>query len=511
MRLDGGSARLTRRRLIVLGTAGLGMSLLTACGQPSSPAPAAKSDAKPAESKPADAAKPAESKPAQPAAQAQPTQAAPPAQQAAPAKGASQVTLSWITPAEVGLERDFYTGFYEDFQKQNPNVKVQVSFEAWSDYQTKLPTILAGGSIPDVIHLHASLAQDYGQRGAVRDLFPLMERDKLSRDDFFPFLLKQMSDYKTQTKLWAIPKDSAVYAVYYNKDLFDKAGVAYPKQGWTFAEFRETAKKVTLDKNGNAAGTPNFNPNEIAQWGMNWGDNPTDSPLPGSDQWQMIAWGQAGHWFSDDLTKAYFDNPDHIEFLQQVVDMRCVDRSIPQSGDSMGQGNSFRNGLVAMSIAHHSMVFFMNAEKKTFKYDVAWAPSGKNGTFQSAGCSGWAVPVKAQNPEVGWEFVKFLVSQEQQCKIVGAKRWGSPILACEENLLPVDNNPPGFKEVLYDPMFGKTPVKTQAIIYPPYLNEMRQVWKTEFDPHFNCGGGSLADAAKRAQPQIQALLDRARA
>ncbi len=102
MGVNGSSARLTRRRLIVLGTAGLGMSLLTACGQSASPAPAAKSDAKPAESKPA-----------QPAAQAQPTQAqaAQPAQQAAPAKGAAQVNLTWITPAEVGLERDFYTGF----------------------------------------------------------------------------------------------------------------------------------------------------------------------------------------------------------------------------------------------------------------------------------------------------------------------------------------------------------------------------------------------------------------
>jgi multiple sugar transport system substrate-binding protein len=507
MGAKGAPARLTRRRLIVLGTAGLGMSLLTACGQA---APAAKSDAKPAEAKPAQQA--AQAQPtAKPAEAAKPTQAAAqPAQQAAPAKGASQVNLTWITPAEVGLERDFYTGFYEDFQKQNPNVKVQVSFEAWSDYQTKLPTILAGGSIPDVIHLHASIAQDYGQRGAVRDLYQLMDRDKLSRDDFFPFLLKQMADYKTQTKLWAIPKDSAVYAIYYNKDLFDKAGAPYPKLGWTFEEFRETARKATLDRNGNNPTSPSFDANNIVQWGMNWGDNPTDSPLPGSDQWQNIAWGQAGHWFSDDLTRANFDSPDHIKFLQDVIDMRCQDRSIPQSGDSMGQGNAFRNGLVAMSIAHHSMVFFMNAEKKTFKYDVTWPPGGKHGTFQAAGCSGWAIPTRAPNADVAWEFVKFLVSQEQQCKIVAAKRWGAPILACQENLLPVDGNPPSFREVLYDPMFGKTPVKTQAIIYPPFLNEMRQIWRTEYDPLFNCGGGSVAEASKRAQPQIQALIDRAR-
>jgi ABC-type glycerol-3-phosphate transport system substrate-binding protein len=209
--------RLSRRRLLSLGGAAVGMSLLAACAPAPSPAPAKPAEskpaeAKPAETKPAEAAKPAESKPAQ----------------AAPAATKSQ-TLTWITPAEVGLERDFYTSFYQDFEKANPGVKVEVSFEAWADYQTKLPTILAGGSIPDVIHQHASIAQEYGVRGALRDLFPFMQKDNVSKDAFFPFLIQQMSDYKTKTKLWALPKDSAVYAVYYNKDLFDKAGVPYPK------------------------------------------------------------------------------------------------------------------------------------------------------------------------------------------------------------------------------------------------------------------------------------------
>ncbi len=242
---------------------------------------------------------------------------------------------------------------------------------------------------------------------------------------------------------------------------------------------------------------------------MSWGSNPTDTPLPGSDIWQMVAWGYAGPWFSDDLTKAYFDDPDHIAFLEEIVEMRCKDRSIPLSGDSMGQGDAWRNGLVAMSIGHHSQVFFYNAEKKTFKFDVTNAPRGKHGQFSMAGCSGWAIPVKAQHPDEAWAFIKFLVSKDTQCKIVSAKRWGSPILACEENLLPNDGNPQNFKPVLYDPMFGQGNVKTLPIIYPPLLSEMRQIWKTEYDEAFNCGGQSIAEASKRAQPQIQAVLEKA--
>src|SRR3954451_17721540 len=243
--------RISRRRFLALGAVGTTLALLSACGQGAPTSPTA------APAKPAEAAKPAA-----PAADAKPTEAAKPAApaaaaptQAAPAKVASNVTITWITAAEVGPERDFYTGFANDFMKLNPNIKVEVSYEAFNDYQTKLPTVMAGGAIPDLIHLHCSIAQDYGLRGAVRDMYEFMKKDNVNKDDFFPFLLDQMSDFKTKSKLWAVPKDSAAYAVYYNKDMFDKAGLAYPKPDWTFAEFRDTAKKLTIDKNGNPSGS----------------------------------------------------------------------------------------------------------------------------------------------------------------------------------------------------------------------------------------------------------------
>jgi len=497
--------RISRRRLLALGSAGATVALLAACGQPTSqpsaPPPAATT---------APAAQ-ATTAPAAPAAAAKPTEAAKPTapQQAAPAKVASNITLTWITPAEVGPERDFYTGFAKSFEEKNPGIKVEVSYEGWADYQTKLPAVLGGGAIPDVIHLHASLVQDYGLRGAVRDMSEYMKKDNVSQEDFFPFLIKQMTDFKSGTKLWAVPKDSAVYAVYYNKDLFDKAKVAYPKMDWTFDQFRETAKALTLDKNGVPATDPKFDGSNIAQWGMNWGNNATDSPLPSSDLWQMVVWGQAGPWFDDDLKKAHFDDEAHVNFVQNIVDMRCKDRSIPQAGDSMGQGDAWRNGLVAMSIAHHSQVFFYKQEKKTFNFDVVLPPAGAKGQFNAAGCSGYTIPVKAQHPDEAWAFIKFLTSPDQVTPMVKVKRWGAPIKASEQFLLPDDNIPANFKPVLYDPMLGQSPAKTLPIIYPPYFGEMRQIWNTEYGDSYTCGGGSMADAAKRAQTQTQALLDKA--
>jgi hypothetical protein len=93
--------------------------------------------------------------------------------------------------------------------------------------------------------------------------------------------------------------------------------------------------------------------------------------------------------------------------------------------------------------------------------------------------------------------------------MVKFKRWGSPIKESEQYLLPEDNVPASFKPVLYDPLLGQSKVQSKQSVYPPYMGELRQIWKTEFDDVMNCGGGTVAEAAKRAQPQIQDLLDKA--
>ena len=471
----------TRRRFLVSGATILGTVVVAACG--------------------AATPTPAPPKPAAPAAAPAATSAPAAAQPAAPAKA---LNLNWITPAAVGLERDFYTQFMKDYEARNPNIKIQVSFEAWDDYFVKLPTILAGGSIPDAMHLHGSIAQDYGLRGATKNLFEYMKKDNINKDLYFAPLIQQMADYKTGTKLYALPKDSAAYAIYYNKDMFDKATVPYPKADWSFTDLREIAKKLTIDKSGKSSGTAGFDPGTIAQWGMGWTD-----PLPSGDGWQMTVWSVAGPWYNENYTKSFFDSPDHVTFLQSVADMRNKDRSIPTAGDAMGQGDAWRNGLVAMKIAHHADVFFYNAEKKTFKFDLAYSPAGKGGQFSGVACSGYTVAAKAPNADEGWNFVKFLCGEEKQCEIVKAKRWGSAVKACEKNLLPTDNNPPSFKAVLVDPLMGESKVTTLGILYPPFLSDMKQIWKTEYDPVFNGGSITAADAGKKAQPQIQALLDKA--
>jgi len=189
--------------------------------------------------------------------------------------------------------------------------------------------------------------------------------------------------------------------------------------------------------------------------------------------------------------------------------MRCKEHSIPLDGDVAGQGDPWRNGLVAMTVGHQSQTFFYKVEKKTFPFDITFLPGGKQGQVTSVSCSSYAIPTKAAQPDAAWEFLKFLTSKETQCKITSGKRFASAVMPCQELMAPDDGNPASFNQVLVDPLMGRAPVKTMPTMVPPFLNEMRQIWKTEYDPVMTCGGGSIAEAARRVQPQVQDLLNKA--
>jgi ABC-type glycerol-3-phosphate transport system substrate-binding protein len=184
---------------------------------------------------------------------------------------------------------------------------------------------------------------------------------------------------------------------------------------------------------------------------------------------------------------------------------------MPLDGDVTAQGDPWRNGLVAMTIGHQSQTFFHKVEKKTFKFDIARFPVGKHGQITSVSCSSYSIPTKAAQPDAAWELLKHLTSAETQCKITSGKRFASSVTKCQDLMAPDDNMPAHFKEILADPLMGRASVKTMPTMVPPFLSEMRQIWKTEYDPAFTCGGVAISDAAKRVQPKIQELLDKAQA
>jgi len=128
------------------------------------------------------------------------------------------------------------------YQQTHPNVTVSVQVTPWADYWTKLQTAATGGQAPDVFWMNGPNFQLYASNGVIAPLTGAVDTSK------YPQSLVKIYEYKG--KQYGLPKDFDTIGLWYNKKLFDTAGVKYPDSSWTWATFAAAARKLTNTSKG---------------------------------------------------------------------------------------------------------------------------------------------------------------------------------------------------------------------------------------------------------------------
>lgn len=138
-----------------------------------------------------------------------------------------QVTLSyasWDTDQAPGLRK-----MLDEFEKQNPDIKVEMETTPWDQYWVKLEAETTGGNMPDVVTMHSSESYKYMSQNALMGLDDVIKENDIDMGNF----TEGIADFYTlEDELYAIPKDASVVGLWYNKELFDNAGVDYPDETW---------------------------------------------------------------------------------------------------------------------------------------------------------------------------------------------------------------------------------------------------------------------------------------
>jgi multiple sugar transport system substrate-binding protein len=309
--------------------------------------------------------------------------------------GPVQITyMEWGDPAEL----DVWKAIVADFEAANPNIKVNVDVSDWDSYWTKLKTLLAANTPPDVFAMDAPLYRDYQSRGVLLNLQPYIDKNPGMLDGLFP---NTLTAYKTPDGYFGLPRDFQTIAVFYNKDMFDKAGVAYPKAGWTYDDLRATAKALTKDTNGDG---------KIDQFG--YVIDPWDFE-PGMSE---VIWAYGGDLISADHTKTLLGDPKARQAFQFLHDMMFVDKSIPDPNTSSQYGGDlFLSGNAAMIAMGHWAVPSYSTAK--FKWDVVPMPKGPVGQATSVNSAGFVVGKDSKNPEAAFAFIKFVESAAGQTRL----------------------------------------------------------------------------------------------
>jgi multiple sugar transport system substrate-binding protein len=315
----------------------------------------------------------------------------------APAVSNTPVTISmmmWGDPAEL----EVWNQIVADFHQANPNITVKVEVSDWDSYWTKLKTLLSADTPPDVFAMDAPLYLDYQSRGVLLNLQPYLDKNPNMLNGVYP---QTLDAYKTSDGMYGLPRDFQTIVLFYNKDMFDAAGVAYPTADWTYDDLRNAAKQLTKDSNG---------------------DGKTDQFGFYSDLWDMeliwseAIWAYGGDIISPDHAKTLIGEPKAREAWQLFHDMMFVDKSWPNS-TTAGEygGDPFLAGVAAMTtIGHWAVPGY--AEVK-FKWDVVPMPKGPAGQATSVNSAGFVIGKASKNPDAAFEFLKYVLSEPAQKRL----------------------------------------------------------------------------------------------
>ncbi len=327
--------------------------------------------------------------PAQPA--AQPTEAA--AAQPAAEPAAEQVTLTWAfwgSPEEAVSHKQVA----DAFMKVHPEIKVETWNEPWDNYFTKIQALWASGdskAVPDIAFLWP--APKYAAEGVLENLDPYIEKTGYNLDDYWPGLLESA---KYNGSVYGLPRDIEVNVLYYNKDLFDKAGVGYPDADWTWDDLVAAAEKLTVK---DASG-------KTTQYALAMENNGK------YDKWV----NQNGGAILDDMrnpSKCALADPKSVEAVAFFADLLAQgyamrDADINQAG---GDAGAFQSGQAAMIIQNTSRVSAFNAAN--MNYDVAVVPVPEGGKrYNPAGGAAWVMSAASDNKDAAWVFLSWLQSAD---------------------------------------------------------------------------------------------------
>lgn len=303
--------------------------------------------------------------------------------------------MMWGRPDELDTVKEYLKSFEEKF----PNIKVKILHVPQS-YDDKLKTLFAAKTPPDVMYMGLERFPSYVWRGVFLNLQPFVERDnkEFKQEDFYPNLMEL---FKYKGNLYGIPKDFTTLALYYNKTLFDKAGVKVPNENWTWKDFLDAAHKLTREKDGKT---------EYGYVLETW-----------LTQWFPWVWQNNGEIIDKTNSKwllgdnRYIDkNAEAVQFFADLIWKEGVAPKPTITGD-LGFADMFKTGRVGMCTYGRWMCMdFKNI--KGFEWDVAVMPKGlKRASGLFVVC--YAIAAQTKHPEASWQLVKFLTGTEGQIAV----------------------------------------------------------------------------------------------
>ena len=312
--------------------------------------------------------------------------------------------LHWGDNAEIEIVRDLIV----QFEAQNPDIRVNRIHAA--DYDAKLNTMFAAGDPPDLFYLNSNSLPKMAGMGLLKPLDDMVA-DQARRDgrdwtdDFYPLLIDafRFDGEKTgQGPMYGIPKDFTTMVMYANLDLFKRAGVPVPYDGWTWEQFDEAMRRISAleDPTGRVYGAV------LSTW---------------PDVLRAMVWAHGGDFFDgSDFTDVTLDQPAARAALERIRRLRFEEQTVynATTGDAQGLGEQeFYTGRIGVlgPIGRWRVPRFRSID--TFDWDIVPLPHHAGLDPKAALVTvSWAMSAATDHPDEAYRLLKFLTGPEGQVR-----------------------------------------------------------------------------------------------
>ncbi|GAC1389079.1 MAG: ABC transporter substrate-binding protein [Ktedonobacteraceae bacterium] len=312
---------------------------------------------------------------------------------AAAESGNITLTVSGFTstPAEDALVQSNLN----KFTAAHPNIKIN-----WApipgDYATKMRANIASGNVADVFYVTPQMGSQYTTSGKLLNLSPYMAKDNVKPDSYYSSLLTPFTC--KNGNVYGLPKDWNSLGVFYNKKLFQAAGVAFPTANWTWDDMRADAKKLT--KPGSAA---------TSQYGITLNPDPS--------RWGAFLFAAGGSVLNKDGSQAAFNSQAGVNALNFYSSFQKDGSSVIPTNVSAGwPGEAFGKQRAAMALEGGWLIPYMAETYPGVDYDIAPVPSdpatGKRADLIYT--NAWGAYGSTKHPEAAWELIKYMTGSDVQ-------------------------------------------------------------------------------------------------
>jgi len=353
------------------------------------------------------------------------------------------VTLDYLNFSGAGEPLKYLEEMKKVFEQQNPDIKINIEVVGFGEYFTLLQTRIAGGTAPDSYELNYENFVTYAKKGVLLDLEPLFVKHKF---DTSVLDNNALNAFSVEGKQYGLPAMFSDVVLFYNKDLFDKAGASYPTADWTWHDEQKAAEKIR------ALGNNIFG---ICHPVHFW-------------EFYKVVQQNGGSIFNEDKTKFMVNSPQNVETLQFMVDRVLKSNVMPTEAQVSGMGDweLFKAEKVGM-IVTGIWAFPEFIKTCDFEWDIAIEPGNtKKATHFFS--NGLVINKDSKKVEQAFKWISFMSASKEAAKIRVDSGWELPAVTYPDVLASyLEQTPPASRQVVFDSL--------QYLVTPPVIEQFAEM------------------------------------